>query len=671
MTWHNNSDETVTFVPKISFDDPDRRVSGETGTWHDMTGVTLAGGETARSLFDFDTSSQGMYALVNVNVNYSNHEVLICDRIELMSGEADTEPPSVPEGLSAEIMPGPQVRLTWNPSSDNVATAGYRIYNGDGTEIGTAPDAVYVIYDVTPGTYAYTVTAYDVPGNGSAHSDPLTVTVGSGYVLLLANFGGDESGNRFGIAGWDTVIKDCYTNYRDIGPGGTTVTAGSNGSYDHQGVTGPARAFAPGDRIAVTWHNNSDETVTFVPKISFDDPDRRVMGETGTWHDMTGVTLAGGETARSLFDFDTSSQGTYALVNVNVNYPNHEMLICDKIELMIPGQGTDTQPPTVPQNLTAVETPVISGCRTSLSWDPSSDNTGVDHYEIFRDGGKLPEDVTGTAYDDSDGLAPQTTYIYTVRACDAAGNCSAQSDPASVTTGGNTAPSLTITEPDGTDDTAGDSYIISWNDDDPDDDAQISLYYDTDSSGADGTLIAGGLGEDADGTGDEYEWDTSALSPGDYYVYGVISDSVNDPVTAYGTGPVTVTGTVPAPEIVTFTANPETITAGETSVLTWEVSNADTVTIDQGIGSAGLNGSVTLQPSETTTYTLTAENSGGTVTAQVTITVSSSSDPVNIFASAPEIQKGSSFTLSWTFVKDRKAHILTTVWARSRKTDLR
>ncbi|QTA84126.1 hypothetical protein [Desulfonema magnum] len=108
--------------------------------------------------------------------------------------------------------------------------------------------------------------------------------------ILLADFGGNGSENTFGLAGWDTVIKDCYTDYRDIGPGGTTVTAGSNGSYDHQGVTGPVRAFAPGERIAVTWHNSSEGTVTFVPKISFDDPDRRISGVTGTWHDMSGLT---------------------------------------------------------------------------------------------------------------------------------------------------------------------------------------------------------------------------------------------------------------------------------------------------------------------------------------------------------------------------------------------
>ncbi len=166
-------------------------------------------------------------------------------------------------------------------------------------------------------------------------------------VLVLVNFGGDESGNSFGIPGWDTVIKDRYTDYRDSGPGGTTIiTAGSSGTYDYQGVRGGEIFFAEGDAVTVTWYNASDQTVTFVPKISFDDPDRRISGESGTWYDMSGVTVAGTETAQSLFRFGGSSAGTYGLVNVAVNYPDREVLVCDRIGLA--RTESDTQAPSVP-----------------------------------------------------------------------------------------------------------------------------------------------------------------------------------------------------------------------------------------------------------------------------------------------------------------------------------
>jgi hypothetical protein len=78
-----------------------------------------------------------------------------------------------------------------------------------------------------------------------------------------------------------------------------------------------------------------------------------------------------------------------------------------------------------------------------------------------------------------------------------------------------------------------------------------------------------------------------------------------------------------APVITLFSADPQVIDSGATSTLTWEVSNATTVTISPGVGSVGLIGSSVISPEETITYTLTASNASGNVTASVTVTVSS------------------------------------------------
>ncbi|MCP3686541.1 MAG: hypothetical protein GY861_28210, partial [bacterium] len=104
--------------------------------------------------------------------------------------------------------------------------------------------------------------------------------------------------------------------------------------------------------------------------------------------------------------------------------------------------------------------------------------------------------------------------------------------------GGTPVPSIQIIEPDGADDIANTSYTITWTDEDPDDDATIYLYYDTDNTGEDGTLIIDSISED-DET-DAYEWDTSSIPEGDYYVYAVIDDGVNPSAVNYSTGPVTI-----------------------------------------------------------------------------------------------------------------------------------
>lgn len=67
---------------------------------------------------------------------------------------------------------------------------------------------------------------------------------------------------------------------------------------------------------------------------------------------------------------------------------------------------------------------------------------------------------------------------------------------------------------------------------------------------------------------------------------------------------------VAALEISGFNADPEIIEPGGSSVLSWEVSGADNITIEPGIGPVSSNGSLSVSPSETTAYKLTATDKG-------------------------------------------------------------
>jgi len=79
-----------------------------------------------------------------------------------------------------------------------------------------------------------------------------------------------------------------------------------------------------------------------------------------------------------------------------------------------------------------------------------------------------------------------------------------------------------------------------------------------------------------------------------------------------------------APPIINiFSASPSTINQGESSTLTWSVSDADTVTITPGVGTVDSSDSIPVSPEVTTVYTLSATNSAGSVTATTTVTVSS------------------------------------------------
>jgi hypothetical protein len=82
-------------------------------------------------------------------------------------------------------------------------------------------------------------------------------------------------------------------------------------------------------------------------------------------------------------------------------------------------------------------------------------------------------------------------------------------------------------------------------------------------------------------------------------------------------------GPTPIPPVITwFTAAPLSIVEGHSATLAWNVTGATSLSINQGVGSvSGATGSEVVSPTTTTTYTLTASNTAGTVTADATVTV--------------------------------------------------
>ena len=58
--------------------------------------------------------------------------------------------------------------------------------------------------------------------------------------------------------------------------------------------------------------------------------------------------------------------------------------------------------------------------------------------------------------------------------------------------------------------------------------------------------------------------------------------------------------------VVKFTATPSEIPAGSGTTLSWEVNGADSVEINNGVGTVSAKGSKTLHPDWTTAYTLVA-----------------------------------------------------------------
>lgn len=93
------------------------------------------------------------------------------------------------------------------------------------------------------------------------------------------------------------------------------------------------------------------------------------------------------------------------------------------------GGTNDTEAPSVPTNLTAGN---ITGSSVSLNWNASTDNVGVNGYQVFQNG-NVVQSVTGLSANIT-GLTTNTTYSFSVKAYDAAGNISNASTVLQVST---------------------------------------------------------------------------------------------------------------------------------------------------------------------------------------------------------------------------------------------
>lgn len=130
----------------------------------------------------------------------------------------------------------------------------------------------------------------------------------------------------------------------------------------------------------------------------------------------------------------TDSDGDPNTFDVNCTLsPTSQSPLLATLSLTDGSEAPDSSAPSVPGGVAATTTGSSSA---SLRWSASTDNVGVIAYEVYQNG-VLVQTVEGTQTTIA-GLAPNTTYGFTVKARDAAGNLSAMSGRSSTTTSADT-----------------------------------------------------------------------------------------------------------------------------------------------------------------------------------------------------------------------------------------
>lgn len=406
------------------------------------------------------TIAMGSSAYVGLAVTSHNNSTLATDTFDnvTVSGSTDTTPPTISGITTGSInQNGGSVNWTTNEASDSQVEYGTTTSYGSSTSVnGTLVTShSIVVSGLDPGTvYHYRVKSKDAAGNLATSGDNTFTTQATPDTTapsVPTNLAaGTVNSNQVGLtwtASNDNVGVTGYRVYRNgtqIGTSATTSytdnTVSQQTTYqyavaaydaannvsaqsDQLSVTTPqfvdfiapsaptslSAAAATGPKINLSWTASTDNVAVTGYEIWRDGS----LLTTATSTSYSDTAVAAGEThSYSVKAYDAAGNTSTASNTASATIPT-----------------PDTQAPSVPASLAATATRTTT---IGLSWSASTDNVGVTGYRVFRNGTQVGT-VTSTSYNDT-GLTASTSYSYTVRAYDAAGNVSADSNTASATT---------------------------------------------------------------------------------------------------------------------------------------------------------------------------------------------------------------------------------------------
>jgi len=192
--------------------------------------------------------------------------------------------------------------------------------------------------------------------------------------------------------------------------------------------------------------------------------------------------------------------------------------------------------PSTPTVLNPGEGAWVTTRTPELSVNASSDPDGDDlvyEFEVWPESAPslaLTGGSDATHWTVAPELLDNVWHLWQARALDQHGEASGWTAPSRFfvdENGVDDPPVITLTEPSSDIALASGTVTIAWEDQDPDSNAQISLYYSVDPECANQNQIVGNIPEDPDGIGDGYAWDVAGVPAGAYCIRAVITDGVS------------------------------------------------------------------------------------------------------------------------------------------------
>jgi chitodextrinase len=439
VTCSSNTETTITLTWTASTDDV-----GVTG--YDIYRDSVLVGNTADTTYTDTELSMGITYVYTIKARDAAGNISDASA-EISYTIPDTVPPSAPTSAYYSLA-NDTVKLKWTGATDNAAIQGYVVMR-DFNPIGFTSDTAYTDDTVTYGEqYNYQIYTKDASENCSesyASINNVTVSAISNDTTppSAPTFTTYELGMDNVVLHWDQSTDNVdvggYIIYRNGNEIGFTqdqsytdinLTAGQtydyfvkamdmNGNLSRESNTisfiMPAEAdiSAPSMPGNLTCTINSDNTVDLSWDASTDNVGVKTYAIT-----RNGEYI--GQTMSNSYTDSTAEIGQLYFYIIGAIDPSSNISFSFPAIILV----TDQTPPTSPSG---VEFSSTDGKTAVIKWNASTDNVGVTEYEIFRDGSKIGS-ATDCTFTDN-GFSIDTQYVYTVKARDAAGNISSESNP--------------------------------------------------------------------------------------------------------------------------------------------------------------------------------------------------------------------------------------------------
>ncbi len=439
--------------------------------------IVLASGTGPVSYIDPTVSAGSTYTYkviaLDTSRNYSESSNSTTVTLPNNPGTTDTIKPSRPD-LILMWATDSQVTMRWNLSTKTyndgtvVPASGYFVYRNDQL-VAVVNDTTFRDTGVVASTsYLYNVVAFDNNANASAASVPITVTTASDIASVVPSAPSNlqyysVSYNKVALV-WNASLTPgvTYNVYRgatrlvsgitDTRFTDTAVTPNSAYTYSVSAASSTAVSTAstlavlvPPDPIstqsAPTVPQNlimksvSSNSVSLIWTASTKSDGNGVVAGYDIYrgdNSGTGMVLIASVVTPGFVDTTTapSTAYTYQVKSFSTTGSRSAASTSIVVATAAPIDITDSSPPSTPNGLTL--STATTGNYVAITWNASNDNVAVAGYRGYRNGVQIFDSIGNQFIDVT--VSDSTTYTYTVKAYDAAGNTSQSSNALTVTT---------------------------------------------------------------------------------------------------------------------------------------------------------------------------------------------------------------------------------------------